>query len=122
MDKQAWSRRALIAAVVLAAAMPLTMEAQPFGQPISAGSRVATGADEGSIIGQANPTDDGSIIIECRVGFGGRTMPTRNGGDTSSTLHRVSMPQHPLGPSQCWSGTHNEDGGGGSLGDLMTVF
>jgi hypothetical protein len=126
VEKQAWSRQAIIASavVVLAAAMPLTMDAQayPFAHRISAGSQVATGADEGSTFDKANPTVDGSIIIECRVGFDGRLMSPGNGADTASTLHAVSMPQHPLGPSNCWSGKHNQDAIGGATGGLMTVF
>jgi hypothetical protein len=124
MDKQAWSRQAIVvaAAVVLAAAMPLAMKAHayPFGH---AGYQVTVGADGGAAVEKADPTDDGSIIIEC-VGFDGRMMPDANKADTASTLYAVSMPQHPLGPSKCWSGEHKRSavGGGGGVGNLMTVF
>jgi hypothetical protein len=125
MDKQAWSRQAIVvaAAVALAAAVPLTMKAYayPFGHPIG-GYQVTTGADRGSTVDEAAPTDDGSIIIEC-VGVDGRMMPDANEADTASTLHAVSMPQHPLGPSQCRSREHKRSAvGGGAIGSLMTVF
>jgi hypothetical protein len=78
MDKQAWSRQAIVAAaaVVLAAAVPLAMKAQayPFGHRIGASYQVMMGADAGSMVDQAGPTDDGSIVIEC-VGFEGAMMP-----------------------------------------------
>ena len=126
MDKQAWSRQAIVAAaaVVLAAAVPLAMKAQayPFGHRIGAGYQVTMGADTASTVGEAGRTDHGSIIIEC-VGFDGAMMPYANEADTASTLHAVSMPQHPLGPSKCWSGEHQRSAvGGGALGGLMTVF
>ena len=126
MDKQAWSRQAIVvaAAVALAAAVPLTMKAHayPFGHRIGAGHQVTMGADGGAAVGQKDPTDDGSIIIEC-VGYDGRMMPYANGTDTGSTLHTVSMPQHPLGPSQCRSGEHKRSAvGGGAVGNLMMVF
>ena len=125
MDKQAWSRQAIVvaAAVALAAAVPLTMKAHayPFGHRIG-GSQVMMGADGGSTVDEAAPTDDGSIIIEC-VGFDGRMMPHANEADTTSTLHAVSMPQHSLGPSKCWSREHKRSAtGGGAIGGLMTVF
>jgi hypothetical protein len=126
MDKQAWSRQAIVAAaaVVLAAAVPLAMKAQayPFGHRIGAGYQVMMGADAGSTVDEAGPTDDGSIVIEC-VGFDGTMMPNAKTADTASTLHAVSMPQHPLGPSKCWSGEHKRSAvGGGAVGGLMLVF
>lgn len=119
MDKQALSRPATIAALVLAAAIPLTMEAQafPYGHRIGTGYQFAAGADEGS---NANPTDDGSIIIEC-VGFDGGTMRFATDAGTA-LLHAVSMPQHSLGPSKCWHGEPKEGSMGGGGGGLITVF
>ena len=126
MDKQAWSRQAIVAAaaVVLAAAVPLAMKAQayPFGHRIGAGYQVMMGADAGSTVEEAGPTDDGSIVIEC-VGFDSAMMPHANEANTASTLHAASMPQHPLGPSKCWSGEHKRSAvGGGAVGGLMLVF
>jgi hypothetical protein len=125
MDKQAWSRQAIVvaAAVALAAAVPLTMKAHadPFGHRIG-GYQVTTGPHGGSTVDEAAPTDDGSIIIEC-VGFDGRMMPHANEADTASTLHAVSMPQHPLGPSKCWSRERKRSAtGGGAVGGLIIVF
>jgi len=125
MDKQAWSRQAIVvaAAVALAAAVPLTMKAHayPFGHRIG-GSQVMMGADGGSTVDKAAPTDDGSIIIEC-VGFDGRMMPYANEADTASTLHAASMPQHSLGPSKCWSRERKRSAtGGGAVGGLIIVF
>ena len=125
MDKQACSRQAIVvaAAVALAAAVPLTMKAHadPFGHRIG-GYQVTTGPHGGSTVDEAAPTDDGSIIIEC-VGFDGRMMPHANEADTASTLHAVSMPQHPLGPSKCWSRERKRSAtGGGAVGGLIIVF
>jgi hypothetical protein len=125
MDKQAWSRQAIVvaAAVALAAAVPFTMKARayPFGHRIG-GDQVTTGADRGPTVDEKAPTDDDSIIIEC-VGLDGRMIPHANGTDTGSTLHAASMQQRPLGPSQCRSGEHKRSaGGGGAVGNLMMVF
>jgi hypothetical protein len=123
MDKQAWSRPAIVAALALAAAMPLSVKAQgyPYGHRIGTGYQVATGADEGSSVDKADPTDDDSIIIEC-VGFDGHTVRYGNEAGTASMLHAVSMPKYPLGPSKCWHGEHKEGAMGGGGGGLMTVF
>ena len=121
MDRHAWSRQAIVAAaaLVLAAAMPLGMEAQahPLDHRIDAGYQVAAGADEGSTVDKADPTDDGSIIIEC-VGFNSRMLPYVN--QTASMLHAVSMPQYPLGPSKCWSGDHKQGAMGGGAGGFKS--
>ncbi len=121
MDKQAWSRPAIVAALALVAAMPLSVEAQAYlnGHRIGTGYQGAMGADEGSSVDKADPTDDGSIIIEC-VSFDSGTMRYATEAGTASTLHTVSMPQHSLGPSKCWPGEQGALGGGG--GGLMTVF
>jgi len=123
MDKQAWSRPAIVAALALAAAMPLMMDAQayPYGHRIGTGYQFATGADEGSSAEKADPADDGSIIIEC-VSFDSGTMRFATDAGTASMLHAVSMPQYPLGPSKCWHGEHKEGAMGGGGGGLITVF
>jgi len=113
MGKKAWSRKPLVAApaVVLAALMLLPQEAgaYPFAGGIGVGTRHQLATDgvagEGSIIDQADPTDDGSIIVEC-VGFLGRARPHLNGTENASMRHAASMPQYPLGPSKCWPGEH----------------
>jgi hypothetical protein len=122
MDKQAWSRLAIVAALALAAAMPLTMDAQAFyGRRIGTGYQFATGAGEGSTVDKADPTDDGSIIIEC-VGFDSGTIRFATDAGTAATLHAVSMPQHSLGPSKCWTGESKEGSMGSGGGGLITVF
>jgi hypothetical protein len=123
MDKQAWSRPAIVAALALAAAMPLMMDAQayPHGHRIGTGYQFAAGADEGSSVEKADPADDGSIIIEC-VSFDSGTMRFATDAGTASTLHAVSMPQHSLGPSKCWAGEPKEGSMGGGGGGLITVF
>ena len=111
MGKKAWSRKPLVAAPVLAALMLLPQEAgaYPFAGGIGVGPRHQLATDgvagEGSIIDQADPTDDGSIIVEC-VGFLGRARPHLNGTENASMRHAASMPQYPLGPSKCWPGEH----------------
>jgi hypothetical protein len=121
MDKQALSRPAIVAALALVAAMPLTMDAQafPYGHRIGTGYQFATGAHEGSSVEKADPADDGSIIIEC-VSFDSGTMRYAAEAGTASTLHAVSMPRHSLGPSKCWPGEPKEGSMGG--GGLITVF
>jgi hypothetical protein len=123
MDKQAWSRPAIVAALALAAAMPLSLDAQayPYGHRIGTGYQLATGADEGSSVDKADPTDDGSIIIEC-VSFDSGKMPYATEAGTASMVHAVSMPQHSLGPSKCWPGEHKDGAVGGGGGGLITVF
>jgi hypothetical protein len=96
-------------------------QAYPLGHRIGAGYQVTMGADGGSTVDKAGPTDDGSIIIEC-VGFDGRMMFYAIEADAAPTLHAVSMPRHPLGPSKCWSGEHKRSAVGGGVGNLMTVF
>jgi hypothetical protein len=129
MDKQALSRPAIVAALALAAAIPLTMEAQafpygpqafPYGHRTGTGYQFAAGADEGSTVDKANPTDDGSIIIEC-VGFDSGTMHSATDAG-AALLHAVSMPQHSLGPSKCWHEEPKEGSMGGGGGGLITVF
>lgn len=111
MGKEAWLRRPLVAApaVAVAALMLLAAEAGAcaFDGGIGSGTRyqLATRgvAGEGSIIDEADPTDDGSIIVEC-VGFVGRALSHANGAENA--LNAVSVPQYPLGPSKCWPGEH----------------
>jgi hypothetical protein len=123
MDKQASSRPAIVAALALAAVIPLTMDAQafPYGHRIGTGYQFAAGADEGATVDKAaDPTDDGSIIIEC-VGFDSGTVRFATDAGTA-LLHAVSMPQHSLGPSKCWHGEPKEGSMGGGGGGLITIF
>jgi len=52
---------------------------------------------------EADPTDDGSIIVEC-VSLAAALNARPLGG---SSLGAASMPQSPLGPLKCWP---NSDG------------
>jgi hypothetical protein len=64
--------------------------------------RMAEFSDEGPIGTQADPTGDGSIIVEC--------VTLRDTFDTNAA--RMSnptlavMPQYPLGPTKCWPKEH----------------
>jgi hypothetical protein len=57
-------------------------------------------ADEGSQIDELDPTDDGSIIIEC---VGVAVPGPRKANELTSHLfmRTVALPQFPLGPSTC---------------------
>src|SRR5262245_66588261 len=100
MGKKAWSRKPLVAApaVVLAALMLLPQEAgaYPFAGGIGVGTRHQLAADgvagEGSIIDQADPTDDGSIIVEC-VCLLLRARTHLNGTGNTSLRHATRKPK-----------------------------
>jgi hypothetical protein len=53
----------------------------------------------------ANPTDDGSIIIEC-MALGDRASAEVGESRDASTPLLVTLPRRQLGPSSCWSGEH----------------
>jgi hypothetical protein len=53
----------------------------------------------------ANPTDDGSIIIEC-MALGDRASAEVGESRDTSTPLLVTLPRRQLGPSSCWSGEH----------------
>jgi len=61
------------------------------------------GAHEDSSIDSADPTDDGSIVIECVAWEG-----TRDGerAEKGYALRLASMPQRHLGPTKCWPRLH----------------
>ncbi len=100
MDDGSWFRKAIISsAVVLVAAMLVPAEAGAITidhrmagtrQVIDAGTQTGQRAEEPS---EPNPTDDGSVIIECV--FFANTL--------QSTTGFAALPQVPLGPSRCWS-------------------
>jgi hypothetical protein len=109
MREQAWARGAIIrgaAAVVLAAAMllPINAGAYPSSGSIAAatGHDVATfgPGDEGWRTNEPDPTDDGSIIIECVVFDGG--APTGANMPKRDLTRLMALPQFPLGPTKCW--------------------
>jgi hypothetical protein len=60
-------------------------------------------AHEDSSIGSADPTEDGSIVIEC-VAWGGTGDGER--AEKGYALRLASMPQRHLGPTKCWPRAH----------------
>lgn len=50
---------------------------------------------------EPDPTDDGSIIIEC-VALGNRLISGASGLAEGSQWRLVGLPRFPLGPSKCW--------------------
>jgi spore coat protein U-like protein len=102
MRERAWSRKTVVFAAVaamLAAATPHLVAAgvNPIDRPVAgAGQMTAFGA-AGKI--EANPTDNGSIIIECVV-LGEHPITVGLSGIAGMRLG--SVPRQPLGPSKCW--------------------
>ena len=110
MSKHIWTRSGAArgcTAVGLGLAMltGLAAEAHAF-DPVADGShamRMGEFSDESPIGTQADPTEDGSIIVECvtlRDIFDTNSARTNN-----STL--AVMPQYLLGPTKCWPKEHN---------------
>jgi hypothetical protein len=50
---------------------------------------------------EPDPTDDGSIIIEC-VALGNRMISGFGGSEQNSAWQPAGVPRWPLGPSNCW--------------------
>src|SRR5262249_56132630 len=102
MGKKAWSRKPLVAApaVVVAALILLAEEAgaYPFDGGIGVGTRHQLATDgvagEGPIIDEADPTNDGSIIVEC-VGFAAPARPHLHRTQNASIPHPVTIPPYP---------------------------
>jgi hypothetical protein len=100
-----WRAMMTASAVALAAGMSITMRAQAhsLGNGMGTGYHAAAAvADEGSSIDSADPTDDGSIVIECVAWVGGDTS------EKAFTLRLASMPQRRLGPTKCWPRKHKQ--------------
>jgi hypothetical protein len=109
MSKQVWTRAGVArggTALGLGLAMltGLAAEAYAFHPVADAGhaTRMAEFSDESAIGTQADPTEDGSIIVEC-VALRD-TFDTNTARMSNSTL--VVMPQYPLGPTKCWPKEH----------------
>jgi hypothetical protein len=101
MSRHVWTRSQLVHAIAAfglsVAMLSLDTAAYAFDPVTGTGRaiRMAEFSDE-SPIGTEDPTEDGSIIIECIV--------SRNKFDINTSrakLLSVAMPQHPLGPSKC---------------------
>jgi len=109
MSKQIWTRSGLArggTALGLGLAMLTVLAAEAYAlDPVAQAGRamrMAEFSDENPIGTQADPTEDGSIIVECvtlRDTFDTNTARTSN-----STL--AVMPQYPLGPTKCWPKEH----------------
>jgi hypothetical protein len=109
MSKHVWTRSGVAhigAAFGLGLAMLTVLAAGAFAFDSVADAGHATWtaefSDESPIGTQADPTEDGSIIVECvtlRDTFDGNTARMSN-----STL--AVMPQYPLGPTKCWPKEH----------------
>jgi hypothetical protein len=63
-----------------------------------AGHQVTTSGAPGKV--EPDPTDDGSIIIECVV-LG--EHPIAGAAPSISGMRLGSVPRHPLGPAKCWT-------------------
>ena len=103
MGNQVRLCRMMVIAVALAgggASIGTRAQAYSLGNGYSA---APGGAHEDSSIDSADPTDDGSIVIEC-VAWGG----TRDGerAEKGYALRLASMPQRHLGPTKCWPRAH----------------
>ena len=105
MGNQVRLCRMMVIAVALAgggASIGTHAQAYSLGNGYSA---APGGAHEDSSIDSADPTDEGSIVIEC-VAWAGM----RNGemAEKAFTLRLASMPQRPLGPTKCWPREHKQ--------------
>jgi len=103
MGNQVRLCRMMVIAVALAgggASIGTRAQAYSLGNGYSA---APGGAHEDSSIDSADPTDDGSIVIEC-VAWGG----TRDGerAEKGYALRLASMPQRHLGHTKCWPRAH----------------
>ena len=109
MSRHVWTRSGVArggAALGLGLAMSMVLAAEAYAlDPVAQAGRamrMAEFPDENAIGTQADPTDDGSIIVECvtlRNIFDSNTARMIN-----STL--AVMPQYPLGPTKCWPKEH----------------
>ena len=103
MGNQVRLCRMMVIAVALAGGgASISTRAQAYS--LGNGYHAAPGvAHEDSSIDSADPTDDGSIVIEC-VAWGG----TRDGerAEKGYALRLASMPQRHLGPTKCWPRAH----------------
>jgi hypothetical protein len=103
MRERAWYRKIMVStavAAVLAAGMPhFVGAAMDSNDRPAAGAAQHTAAFGAAAKFEPDPTDDGSIIIECVV-LGDHPMTVGLPGIAGMRLG--SVPRHPLGPSKCW--------------------
>jgi hypothetical protein len=104
MNERAWSRKTMVfaaLAAVMAATMPQLVGAAARSNDrlaAGAGHQVTTSGAPGKV--EPDPTDDGSIIIECVV-LG--EHPIAGAAPSISGMRLGSVPKHPLGPAKCWT-------------------
>jgi len=103
MGKQVRLWQVMVTAVALAAGgTSISTRAQAYS--LGNGYHAAPGVgDEGLSIDSTDPTDDGSIVIEC-VAWGGMRNDER--AEKVFTLRLASIPQRRLGPTKCWPRAH----------------
>jgi hypothetical protein len=107
MGEQARSRMAMAgAAAVVALALAVMMPVMkgygaysPDHGPAGSGRHAVTSNVADKV--ESDPTDDGSIIIEC-VALGNRLTTGASGLEEASQRRLVGVPRFPLGPSKCW--------------------
>jgi hypothetical protein len=109
MSKHVWTRSGVACggtALGLGLAMLTVLDAEAYAlNPVShAGHamRIVEFFDESPIGNQADPTENGSIIVECVTLR--ETFETNTARMSNSTL--AVMPQYPLGPMKCWPKEH----------------
>ena len=109
MSKHVWTRSGAVGgdtALGLGLAMltVLATQAYAFNPVAHAGHAMRMGefSDESPIGTHADPTEDGSIIVECVILR--ETFETNTARMSNSTL--AVMPQYPLGPTKCWPREH----------------
>ena len=108
MREWAWTRKVIIrgaAAAVLSTTTLATIPAAayPLDRSLAgAAHQVATFGvpDEGWTTNEPDPTDDGSIIIEC-VFFDGHPLAAPD-MRKRGLRQLAAVPQYPLGPTKCW--------------------
>jgi hypothetical protein len=103
MRERTWFRKTMVfaaVAAVLAAAMPHLVGAAVDSNHrplLGIGPQITTFGVPGKV--ESDPTDNGSIIIECVV-LGEHAIAGGLPGIAGMRLG--SVPRHPLGPSKCW--------------------
>jgi hypothetical protein len=109
MSKHVWTRSGVArggAALGLGLAVLTVLAVEAYGlDPVAhAGHavRMVEFFDESQIGTQADPTENGSIIVECVTLR--ETFETNTARMSNSTL--AVMPQYPLGPTRCWPKEH----------------
>ena len=109
MSKHVWTRSGAArggTALGLGIAMLTVLAAEVYAfdpvEQAGGAKRMAELSDESPIGTQADPTEDGSSIVECVTLRD--TLETNTARMSNSTV--AVMPQYPLGPTKCWPKEH----------------